>query len=69
MLKFRPAMLNLAVRAERLVLAATVKVKVVGPDPLAGMRLTQDGTPLLVQRQSPAVLTLSLPDPPSAGAL
>lgn len=67
--KFRPAMVILAVRDELLVLAATTKVKVVGPVPLAGMRVTQDGTPLLVQGQSSAVLTLSLLDSRLADAL
>jgi hypothetical protein len=67
--KFRPAMLILAVRDERLVLAATVKVKVVGPVRLAGMPFTQDGTPLLVQGQSSGVLTPSLLDSRLADAL
>ena len=62
-------MLILAVRDDRLEFGATVKVKVVGPVPLAGMPFTQDGTPLLVQWQSPSVLTLSLLDPRLAGAL
>jgi len=67
--KFRPAMLILAVRDELLVLGETVKVKVVGPVPLAGMPFTQDGTPLLVQPQSNGVLTLSLLDSRLADAL
>ena len=62
-------MLIFAVRDEWLVLAVTVKVKVVGPVPLAGMPFTQDGTSLLVQRQSSAVLTLSLLDSRLADAL
>ena len=67
--KVRPAMLILAVRDELLVLAATVKVKLVGPVPLAGMPLTQDGTSLLVQGQSALVLTPSLLDSRLADAL
>ena len=67
--KFRPAMLILAVRDELLVLAATVKVKVVGPVPLAGMPFTHAGTSLLVQGQSALVLTLSLLDSRLADAL
>ena len=69
MVKFRPAMLIFAVRDERLVFSATVKVKVVGPVRLAGMPFTQDGTPLLVHWQSKAVLTLSLLDSRAAVAL
>jgi hypothetical protein len=67
--KFRPAMLILAVRDEPLLFAVTVTVKVVGPDPLSGMPLTQDGTSLLVHGQSPAVLTLTLTDSRLADAL
>ena len=67
--KFRPAMLIFAVRDELLVLAPTMKVKVVGPVRLAGMPAIQDGTPLLVQGQSSLVLTLSLLDSRLADAL
>jgi hypothetical protein len=62
-------MVILAVRDELLVLAATMKVKVVGPVPLSGMRVTQDGTSLLVQGQSALVLTLTLLDSRLADAL
>jgi hypothetical protein len=67
--KFRPAMLILAVRGELLVFAVTVNVKVVGPVPLAGMPRTQDTISLLVHAQSSFVLTLSLLDSRLADAL
>jgi hypothetical protein len=62
-------MLIFAVRDEWLVFSTTVNVKVVGPVRLAGMPFTQDGTSLLVQGQSSAVLTLSLLDSRLADAL
>ncbi len=59
----------LAPREPGLGLEATVKVMVVVPVPLAGIPFTQNGTPLLVQPQPPAVLTLNVLEPPPAGAL
>ena len=57
----------LALRATP-VLAATVKLIVCGPAPLAGTPVTHAGAPLLVHPQPAAVLTLSELGPPPDGA-
>lgn len=50
-------------------LAATVKLIVVVPVPLAGTPVIHDGTPLLVQPHADVVLRSKALDPPEADAL
>jgi hypothetical protein len=50
-------------------LAATLKLIVCGPDPLAGTPVIHTGTPLLVQPQPAAVFTANELALPLAGAL
>ena len=50
-------------------MAATVKLIVVVPVPLAGMPVIHDGTPLLVQEHVAAVVTSNELEPPEADAL
>ena len=50
-------------------LAATVKLIVVVPVPLAGTPVIHAGTPLLVQPHAAAVFTSNELDPPDADAL
>ena len=50
-------------------LAATVKLIVCGPVPLAGMPVIHAGTPLLVQPQLEGVVTSTELEPPAAAAL
>ena len=51
------------------VLAATVKLIVCGPVPLAGTPVIHAGTPLLVQLQLAVVVRSNELEPPAAGAL
>ena len=50
-------------------MAATVKLIVVVPVPLAGMPVIHDGTPLLVHAQPDVVVTSNALEPPPAVAL
>ena len=61
-------MTMLALRAGP-VLAATVKLIVVVPVPLAGTPVIHAGTPLLVQPHAAVVLTSNALEPPDADAL
>lgn len=58
-----------AERGDGFGLAATVKLIVCGPLPLAGTPVIHDGTPLVVQLQPAAVLTATELDPPLADGL
>src|SRR5688500_20191956 len=62
-------MVILALRDDGSGLAATVKLIVVVPVPLAGIPVIHAGTPLLVQLQPAVVLTSNELEPPAAGAL
>ena len=62
-------MTMLALRGVVAGLAATVKLIVDGPVPLAGMPVTHEGAPLLDHSQPPDVLTATELAPPDAGAL
>jgi hypothetical protein len=64
----RPPMRMFALRATP-VLAATLKLIVCGPDPLAGTPVIHAGTPLLVQPQPAAVFTANELAPPPADGL
>ena len=66
--KVRPATVIFAFRAGP-VLAATVKLIVLGPVPLAGMPVIHEGTPLLVQKHPAHVDTTNELAPPAAVAL
>ena len=59
----------LALRGVGSGLAATVKLIVVVPVPLAGTPVIHAGTPLVVQLHVAAVFTSNALDPPEAGAL
>ena len=58
-----------ALRAVPPELAATVKLIVFGPVPLAGTPVIHAGTPLLVQPQPVVVVTANELEPPAAAAL
>ena len=62
-------MTMLAFRGAGFVLAATVKLIVCGPVPLAGTPVIHDGTPLLVQPQPATVFTANELGPPLADGL
>ena len=62
-------MMMLALRELGSGLAATVKLIVVVPVPLAGTPVIHAGTPLLVQPHAAAVFTSNALDPPDAGAV
>ncbi len=62
-------MVMLALRGVGSELAATVKLIVVVPVPLAGTPVIHAGTPLLVQPHAAAVFTANELDPPEAVAL
>ncbi len=62
-------MVMLALRGVGSGLAATVKLIVVVPVPLAGTPVIQAGTPLLVQPHAGVVLTSNALDPPAADAV
>ncbi len=62
-------MVMVALRARELGFASTVNSMSLELVPPAGMPVIQEGTPLLVQGQSPGVLTLSLLDSRLADAL
>ena len=64
-----PPMVMLALRGAGSGLAATVKLMVVVPVPLAGTPVIHAGTPLLVQLQPAVVLTSNELEPPAAAAL
>ena len=64
----RPPMSMVALRATP-VLAATLKLIVSAPDPLAGTPVIHAGTPVLVQVQPAAVFTANELAPPLAGGL
>ena len=64
-----PAIVMLALRGVGSELAATVKLTVLLPVPLAGTPVIHDGTPLLVHEHAAAVLTSNELDPPEADAL
>ena len=68
-MKVWPPMVMLALRELGSGLAATVKLIVVVPVPLAGTPVIHAGTPLLVQPHAAAVFTSNALDPPDAGAL
>ena len=62
-------MMMLAVRGVGSELAATVKLIVVVPVPLAGTPVIHAGTPLLVHAHAAVVVTANELDPPDAVAL
>ena len=64
-----PPMVMLALRDDGSGLAATVKLIVVVPVPLAGTPVIHAGTPLLVQLQPAAVVTSKELGPPAAVGL
>lgn len=64
-----PPMTMLALRGAGLGFAATVKLIVCGPVPLAGTPVIHAGTPLLVQPQPAAVFTANELEPPAAEGL
>ena len=64
-----PPMTMLALREVGSELAATVKLIVVVPVPLAGTPVIHAGTPLLVQPQLAVVVTSNELEPPAAAAL
>ena len=61
-----PPMTRLAVRGAAAELAATVKLIVAGPVPLAGIPVIHAGTPLVVQLHAAVVVMLNALEPPAA---